>query len=147
MTLFCMLRTMDTRSYGSATTMEYDEAPLRLFHLRIAAASSGGAFSDGFGLGIIGIALAGAAPRLGLSPLYIGLLGGASLAGLFAGALLTGPAADHFGRRPIFAYNMAILALVSLLQVFARSGGQLLVLRLAIGFVRHGLPRQQGAAH
>ncbi len=135
MTLFCMLRTMDTRSYGSATTMEYDEAPLRLFHLRIAAASSGGAFSDGFGLGIIGIALAGAAPRLGLSPLYIGLLGGASLAGLFAGALLTGPAADHFGRRPIFAYNMAILALVSLLQVFARSGGQLLVLRLAIGFV------------
>lgn len=114
---------------------EYDEAPLRLFHLRVAAASSAGAFSDGFALGIIGIALAGAAPQLGLGLLWIGLLGGASLAGLFAGALLTGPAADRFGRRPIFAYNMAMLAFLSLLQFFARSAGQLLVLRLAIGFV------------
>jgi putative MFS transporter len=38
----------------------YDDAPLRPFHLRVAAASFGGVFSDGFGLGIIGIALAAA---------------------------------------------------------------------------------------
>ena len=64
--------------------VEYDEAPLRPFHLRIAVASTGGVFSDGFGLGIIGIALSRAAPSLALSPVWMGLLGGASLFGLFA---------------------------------------------------------------
>lgn len=113
----------------------YDEAPLRLFHLRIAVASSGGVFSDGYGLGIIGISLSRAASELGLGPVWMGLLGGASLLGLFAGALFTGPAADRFGRRPIFAYNMAMLAGLSLLQGLISSGSALLVLRLAIGFL------------
>jgi putative MFS transporter len=54
---------------------------------------------------------------------------------LFAGALLTGPAADRFGRRPIFAYNMAVLGALSLLQWLADSPAQLLPLRLAIGFL------------
>jgi len=40
---------------GVVTTTEYDEAPLRPFHLRVAIGSAGGVFSDGFGLGIIGI--------------------------------------------------------------------------------------------
>jgi len=65
----------------------------------------------------------------------LGLLGGASLFGLFAGALLTGPAADRFGRRPIFAYNMAILGALSLLQGLADSAAQLLVLRVGVGFL------------
>ena len=120
---------------SSGATVNYDEAPLRLFHLRVAVASSGGVFSDGYGLGVIGISLSRAAPQLGLSPLWMGLLGGASLFGLFAGALMTGPTADRFGRRPIFAYNMAILAALSLLQNLAGSGAQLLALRLAIGFL------------
>lgn len=116
-------------------TTEYDEAPLRPFHLRIAIAGFGGVFSDGFELGIIGISLGGAAPQLGLGPAWTGLLGGAALLGLFAGALLTGPVADRFGRRPIFAYNMAFLGVLALLQFFVRSAEQLLVLRLAIGFL------------
>jgi putative MFS transporter len=115
--------------------VSYDEAPLRPFHLRVAVASCGGVFCDGYGLGIIGISLSRAPTHLGLTPVWLGLLGGASLLGLFAGALLTGPVADRFGRRPIFAYNMAILGALSLLQVFAASAAQLLVLRLAIGFL------------
>lgn len=114
---------------------DYDDAPLRPFHLRVAVASTGGVFSDGFGLGVIGISLSLAAPRLGLTALWLGLLGGASLAGLFAGALLTGPAADRFGRRGIFACNMLLAAALSALQFLVVSGAQLLVLRLAIGFL------------
>ncbi len=125
---------MGERSCGKAT-VNFDDAPLRLFHLRAALASSVGVFSDGYGLGIIGISLSRAAPLLGLSPVWMGLLGGASLLGLFAGALLTGPAADRFGRRPIFAYNMAILAGLSLLQGITDSRAMLLALRLAIGFL------------
>jgi putative MFS transporter len=124
---------MSDRSTGAM--VDYDEAPLRLFHLRVAVAGSGGVFSDGYGLGIIGISLSRAAPQLGLSPVWMGLLGGASLFGLFAGALLTGPAADRFGRRPIFAYNMAILAGLSLLQGLTDSAAALLALRLVIGFL------------
>jgi len=125
---------MGERSCAKAT-VDFDDAPLRLFHLRAALASSVGVFSDGYGLGIIGISLSRAAPLLGLSPVWMGLLGGASLLGLFAGALLTGPAADRFGRRPIFAYNMAILAGLSLLQGLTDSRAMLLALRLAIGFL------------
>jgi putative MFS transporter len=125
---------MDARA-ENGTRVDYDDAPLRLFHVRVAVASCGGVFSDGYGLGIIGISLSHAPARLGLSPVWMGLLGGASLFGLFAGALLTGPAADRFGRRPIFAYNMAVLGALSLLQGLTGSALQLLTLRLGIGFL------------
>lgn len=124
----------DTQA-GTQARVSYDDAPLRPFHLRVAVAACGGVFSDGYGLGIIGISLSRAPAQLGLTPVWLGLLGGASLFGLFAGALLTGPAADRFGRRPIFAYNMAILGALSLLQGLADSAAQLLALRLAIGFL------------
>ena len=113
----------------------YDDAPLRPFHLRVAVASFGGVFSDGFGLGIIGFALGLAAPQLALTPLWLGLIGGASLAGLFLGALFTGPTADRFGRRPIFAYNMLLLAVFAGAQYLVQSAPQLLALRLVIGFL------------
>jgi putative MFS transporter len=113
----------------------YDDAPVRLFHFRVAIGASGGEFSDGFGLGIIGIALSLATPALHLTALWTGLIGGASLVGIFVGALLAGPIADRAGRRPIFACNMAVLGVFSLLQVLAQSSTQLLALRLVIGVV------------
>ena len=113
----------------------YEDVDLRPFHVRAAVASFGGSFSDGFGLGIIGLALGLATPELGLTPYWLGLLGGAALAGLFLGALLTGPLADRIGRRPLFAWNMAILGLLSAAQFLADSATTLLLLRLAIGFL------------
>jgi MFS transporter, putative metabolite transport protein len=120
--------------HGARLT-DYDDAPLAAFHLRVAVASVGGVFADGFGLGIIGISLSLAAPQLRLGALWLGLLGGASLAGLFAGALLTGPVADRYGRRPIFTVNMLVAGALSALQFFANSGVQLLMLRVAVGFL------------
>ena len=111
----------------------YEDAPLRPYHLRVAAATLGGVFSDGFGLGIIGIVLSAASGRLRLTALDLGLLGGSSLLGLFAGALLAGPCADRYGRRGLFAYNMAFLALCSLSQFWVRSPAELLLVRLIIG--------------
>jgi MFS transporter, putative metabolite transport protein len=127
--------TLPASPLTDAPAIDFDDAALRPFHWRVAIASTGGVFADGYGLGIIGIALSLAAPQLGLGSLWLGLIGGASLAGLFVGALLTGPAADRFGRQPVFACNMLITTALALLQFWCRSGWQLLLLRLAIGFM------------
>jgi putative MFS transporter len=124
---------MSTQAVGTRTP--FADVSFGSFHRRVAVASMGGVFSDGYGLGIIGVALAGADKDLHLTALWVGLLGGASLAGLFLGALLTGPFADQHGRRPLFAYNMALLALLSMAQFWVTSSTTLLLLRLSIGFL------------
>jgi putative MFS transporter len=111
----------------------YDEAPSTRFHVLVAIAAAGGQFSDGYLLGTIGIALALARNSLHLNALWLGLLGGASLAGLFVGSLLVAPLADRVGRRPLLAPAMAVFAIVSALQFFVTAGWQLLILRLLLG--------------
>ncbi len=103
------------------------------FHVRLAIAGTGGVYADGYGLGIVGIALANAGADLALGPLATGLAGGAALAGLFVGALATGPCADQFGRRPVFAVNMILLLALSLLQCAVGSATTLILMRFLIG--------------
>ncbi len=103
------------------------------FHRRLAVAGAGGVYADGYGLGIVGIALANAGGDLSLGPLATGLVGGSALAGLFIGALATGPIADRVGRRPIFAANMAVLLLLSVLQCLVSSVALLVLCRFLIG--------------
>jgi putative MFS transporter len=118
---------------ASSTPSPPADAPFQPFHLRVAVAGFGGVFCDGAELGIVGTSLGAATPALGLTPLWLGLLGGASLLGLFLGALVTGPVADRHGRRPIFASNMLLLAAVSVSQYFVGTPLALLVARLSIG--------------
>ena len=96
-------------AFGAATldspTVALEDAPLTPFHLRVTFAGTGGQFSDGFVLGIVGIALAIATPQLHLNAVWLGILGAASLAGLFAGSLIAGPFVDRFGRRALFNYD------------------------------------------
>ncbi|QUH01892.1 MFS transporter [Saccharopolyspora erythraea] len=126
---------MSTSAPNTATALAYEDAPLTRFHLRVTIAGTGGQFSDGFILGIIGIVIAAATNTLGLTPLWVGLLGAATLAGLFFGAVIVGPIADRIGRRQIFAWDMLAFAVLSLAQFFVQTPGQLLVLRLLLGLV------------
>lgn len=103
------------------------------FHVRLAVAGMGGVYADGYGLGIVGIALANTGTDLSLGPVATGLVGGAALAGLFVGALATGPCADHYGRRPVFAVNMALLLALSLVQCAVQSAATLILVRFLIG--------------
>ncbi|SAL80912.1 major facilitator transporter [Caballeronia arvi] len=112
-----------------------EDVPLRPFHVGVAFSGTGGQFSDGFVLGIIGIAVSMAAGPLHLDALWMGLLGAASLAGLFFGSMLAGPFADKFGRRSIFAYDMLLFAIVSAAQYFVTTPTQLFVLRLVLGLI------------
>jgi MFS transporter, putative metabolite transport protein len=112
-----------------------EDVPLQNFHLRVVLAGSGGQFSDGFILGIIGIALTIAASPLHLDAAWIGLIGAASLAGLFLGSFLVGPIADRFGRRSVFAYDMLIFAILSGAQYFVNTPTELLIARVLLGLV------------
>lgn len=120
---------------GSATAVAYEDAPLTRFHLRATIAGTGGQFADGFILGIIGIVIAAATSTLNLTPTWVGLLGAATLTGLFFGAIVTGPIADKIGRRQIFAWDMSVFAVLSALQFFVQSPTQLLILRFLLGLV------------
>ncbi|MEX3997665.1 MFS transporter [Paraburkholderia sp. EG285A] len=112
-----------------------EDVPLRGFHLRVAFSGTGGQFSDGFVLGIIGIAVSMAAGALHLNALWMGALGAASLAGLFFGSMFAGPVADRYGRRTIFAFDMLLFAAISAAQFFVTSPTQLLVLRVLLGLI------------
>ena len=117
----------------STQKIAYEDAPINRFHVRVGIAGSGGQFSDGFVLGIVGIVLASAGSALDLTPLWIGLLGAATLSGLFLGAIVTGPIADRIGRSPIFRWDMLVIAMLSLSQFFVQEAWQLLILRLIFG--------------
>ncbi|MFJ4064644.1 MFS transporter [Pseudomonas sp. NPDC089996] len=118
-----------------SSPVSFEDLPLSRFHIRTVFSGTGGQFSDGFVLGIIGIAVSMAAGPLQLNALWMGLLGAASLAGLFLGSLLAGPLADRYGRRTIFAWDMLLFAVISASQFFVTSAEQLLALRLLLGLV------------
>lgn len=99
----------------------------------VAIAGSGGQFSDGYILGIVGVTLTSAASELALTPLWIATLAAASLVGLFVGALTAGPIVDCFGRRPVFAWDMPVFTILSALQFFVTEAPQMLILRLLLG--------------
>lgn len=118
-----------------SSQISFEDLPLSRFHIRTVFSGTGGQFSDGFVLGIIGIAVSMAAGPLQLNALWMGLLGAASLAGLFLGSMFAGPLADKFGRRTIFAWDMLLFAAISASQFFVTSPEQLLGLRLLLGLV------------
>lgn len=124
---------MTQTTMPQTTDTPFEEAPLRRFHFHVGFSACGGQFADGFELGIIGIAIAIAAVPLHLTAVWMGLLGGAALAGLFVGSLLTGLIADRYGRHNIFAYDMLFIAVISGTQFFATAPWELLVLRLMLG--------------
>lgn len=117
------------------TQVSFENLPLSRFHIRTVISGTGGQFSDGFVLGVIGIAVSMAAGPLHLNALWMGLLGAASLAGLFLGSLIAGPLADKYGRRTIFAWDMLFFAIISASQFFVTSPEELFILRLMLGLV------------
>jgi putative MFS transporter len=112
----------------------FEDAPLRSLHVKAAAGGMGGQFSDGYILGLIGIAMSLATTPLGLTTYWLGLIGSASLIGILFGSLLTGPLADRIGRKTIYLWTMGIFCIASVAQFFVSDPTQLLVQRLILGF-------------
>ena len=111
----------------------YEDAPFGKIHRKVISGGMLGQFSDGYILGIIGIAMSLAASSLQLNSFWEGLIGSASLLGLLVGSFFIGPVADLLGRKYIYYTTMLMFFMVSLAQFFVTNPMELLVLRFALG--------------
>lgn len=120
----------------NTAVLEHDQTDMRRvrrFETRVAVCASGGKFCDGWILAVIGLALPLASMGLGFSPLWNGLLGAASLLGIFFGGLIFGWVTDRIGRKQMFIYTLLTFLICSALQFFVTDAPQLFVLRLIMG--------------
>lgn len=88
---------------------------------------------DGFDTASIGFIAPALRGEWHLTPAQLAPLFGIGLFGLMAGALLLGPLADRFGRKPVLAMSVGFFGIASLLSAFSDDLATLLVLRFLTG--------------
>lgn len=113
----------------------FDDIQFSSVHRRIMLWGSGGPFLDGYVLVLIGVALEQLTPVLSLSSEWVGLLGAATLAGLFIGTSLFGYICDQVGRRKMFLIDIVAIGAISVATMFVSSPLELLIMRFLIGIV------------
>ncbi len=88
---------------------------------------------DSIDLGALTFLLAPISRELGLTALQSGLVGSATFAGMFIGAVGAGMLADRFGRVTVFKYSIIVWGLASLLLAFSWDFTSLASFRLLLG--------------
>jgi putative MFS transporter len=102
-------------------------------HWLITMYAGGGEFCDGYILSIIGVALPLITMAYHLDSFGAGLIGSASLIGMFVGGLIFGQITDRIGRQKVYLADIAAFIVLSALQLFADAPWQLVVLRFGLG--------------
>lgn len=110
-----------------------DDAPITKFHRKLLIACCGGPFLDGYILSLIGVALIGFSAEITVSPVQQGLIGAASLIGIFFGATLFGSLTDKIGREKMYALDLTVLVVACGASAFVAEAWQLIALRFVIG--------------
>jgi len=110
-----------------------DRPAKRGFHTKLLIACCGGPFLDGYVMSIIGVALLGVAEQLNPTTTESGLIGAASLIGIFFGASVFGFLTDRIGREKMYALDLVVLVVGCAMSVFVTAPWQLIVLRFVIG--------------
>jgi putative MFS transporter len=108
-------------------------ASKRRFLVRMVTVLVGGMFLDGYVLGILGPVTARMTEDLQLTAVWQGLIAAAALIGILIGSPLGGWAADKWGRKPIFMFDVGLFAIASGMQFFIDSPIWLIVVRLLMG--------------
>lgn len=110
-----------------------DNAPLNSFHKHLAVYSAGGPFLDGYVMGMIGIALVQISPFMQLSLFWEGMIGAATLAGMFLGGFAGGWVTDKYGRQLLYTIDLIALGVCSIAQFWAETPLFLFICRFLLG--------------
>lgn len=105
----------------------------RAAQFRLLLYANAGVFCDGYILSSIGLALVTLGPRFHLDAATTGLVGAATLFGILVGAPVFGHLADRRGRRVLMIADLAVFAVIAVLQIFVSAAWQLSVLRFLLG--------------
>ncbi len=114
-------------------SMSMDHAKWNRLHTLAAVCTLAGTALDGYILGVVGGAINAATDEMHFTPVSQGLIGASALIGIFIGGLLFGRAADKWGRRRVFLWNLIAFAVLSLLQLFAVGTWDLTLYRVLLG--------------
>lgn len=115
------------------TVIDLEDLEMTPLLKRVVVFSSGGPFLEGYVLAIIGVAMQAMGNDLVLDAHWRGLLGVASLVGLFLGASFGGWLTDLIGRRKMFVIDLVVIAVLSVLCAVVQSPIWLLILRFLVG--------------
>jgi MFS transporter, SP family, solute carrier family 2 (myo-inositol transporter), member 13 len=99
----------------------------------LTALSCIGGFLFGYDTGVISGAMVQIAEKFDLSDWQKELVVSITVAGALVAAVVSGPASDYFGRRPIILISSVVFTVGSLLMAFAESYDLLLVGRFIVG--------------
>ncbi|MHC8294866.1 MFS transporter [Pseudomonas sp. LB3P58] len=117
----------------SVQPVKIDDLPIGRFHLKIAGLTFGAHFTDGYILGLIGIAFTLLSPQMQLDAFWQGLIGASALIGLFLGSLFFGWISDKVGRQKIFLVSFVLITIASVMQFYAETAMGLFLCRVLIG--------------
>ncbi|SIR04020.1 MFS transporter, putative metabolite transport protein [Peribacillus simplex] len=110
-----------------------EEMPLGKFHYQMFFYTGGGAFIDGYIIGIIAVALAVLQPQFDMSLTVVGMIAMAMYVGMFFGGIIGGYLTDLIGRKTMFLLDLAVFVLASIPQFFVNDPVQLIILRFILG--------------
>src|SRR5215471_894792 len=96
--------------------------------------ASGGTLIDGLSIFSLGVAMPLITGRFSLSAFMVGLIGSALVLGAVFGAVVGGPAADRFGRKPAFLIDMTIITIGALISALADASEWVLLGQFIVGF-------------